>query len=285
VAFSYAVTTDVANDAVLRHNCDPVAAHILGRALTAGVLSSSLLDGPERLNLRWSYQGELRTLLVDAGSDQSVRGFLSPPRLQTRADQVEELFGEKGEIQVVRSRGGNVLNSGSTEAWLQDVVRDLAFYYSFSEQVETAMSIMIAFNRDVQRPVSLCQGIILQALPSCDPERFQRMRERLHEPACREQVQRPSQADNHFENIINLVVQDEGGDPRLRLEEGRTPRFRCTCSREKMGAVLRTLPYDERVSIVQAGEDVPISCHFCNTRYVLTVEECIRAWNHESLET
>ena len=56
-------------------------------------------------------------------------------------------------------------------------------------------------------------------------------------------------------------------------------RFRCTCSREKMGAVLRALPIPERMEMVQKKEPIAVLCHFCRERYVLTIEECIKAWN------
>jgi redox-regulated HSP33 family molecular chaperone len=57
------------------------------------------------------------------------------------------------------------------------------------------------------------------------------------------------------------------------------PHFRCTCNRHKMGAVLRALPIPDRMDMVKKKEDVVVNCRFCCERYVLTVEDCIRAWN------
>ena len=41
IAFTYAVTTSAVNEAVVRHDCDPAAAHILGRAMTGALLAAA----------------------------------------------------------------------------------------------------------------------------------------------------------------------------------------------------------------------------------------------------
>ena len=40
IAFTYAVTTAAVNEAVVRHDCDPAAAHVLGRAMTGALLAA-----------------------------------------------------------------------------------------------------------------------------------------------------------------------------------------------------------------------------------------------------
>ena len=75
VRFAYTATTGLANEAVLAHDCDPVSAHILCRALTAGVLMSPLLVDDERYTLRWQYGGALASAVVDVDSSGQVRGL------------------------------------------------------------------------------------------------------------------------------------------------------------------------------------------------------------------
>lgn len=43
IAFTYAVTTQAVNESIVRHNCDPAAAHILGRATTGALLAAAIL--------------------------------------------------------------------------------------------------------------------------------------------------------------------------------------------------------------------------------------------------
>ncbi len=278
LAFSYAVTTSLVNEAILRHDCGPVSGHILSRALTAGLLSGSLLGEDERLNIRWQYEGNLKTLLVDAAADGSVRGFVSPTDLFSYEGDVEDLFGGSGKVTVIRSRGGQVLNSGAIEAQLMNVVEDLSFFMCTSDQVETALSIMIALSRDITQPVRMCQGLLIQALPGCDLDAFDRVRRSLAEDEGRFLMSQETSADTHFETVINSITAAVTQEPGVSIGRSLNPRFECNCSRDKMGAVLRTLGREERESIVSEGRHIAIHCRFCNERYELSVDECRALW-------
>ena len=280
IAFTYAVTTRAVNEAVVRHDCDPAAAHILGRAMTGALLAAAIQPEDQRLNVCWRYQGALKTIVVDAGQDGTVRGFISPPHLSIHGDAHDELYGEVGELQVIVSKNdGSIANSGTTPISLHDAVNDLAYHYCISDQVETGMSAMIGFAPDPENPVKLCQGWMIQALPNTDLERFDRIRRRMDEPGFRELLGHGSESDGYFEQIAKTLIGDEEGFAGIQMEECPVPRFECTCSREKMGAVLRSLPIPDRMTMVKRNEPVGISCQFCNERYELSIEECIVAWN------
>lgn len=281
IAFAYATTTDVINSAVIRHNCEPVAAHLLGRALTAGLLATTTINEKERLNLRWAYHGTLRTIVVDAGPDGAVRGFISPSDL-SKSTSEQDLYGDECEIRVIRSQEGVVSASGTVKSCLQDVVDDLVYFQCTSDQVESAACVLIGFASDEKRPVRLCRGLMLHALPGCDLRTFERIRTRIASEAFRARLSHEGETDNLVEDVLNVIVREETEEPRLQLAEAGAPVFRCTCSRMKMGPVLRLLPYNERMDIVKKGENVVVNRHFCNKRYTLTVEECIREWNEKA---
>lgn len=284
IAFTYAVTTQAVNEAVVRHDCDPSAAHLLGRAMTGAVLAAAILPEGQRLNVCWRYKGALKTIVVDAGQEGSVRGFISPPQLGDYADAHDALYGELGELQVIVSgTDGSVANSGTTPVSLHDVVNDLAYHYCISDQVETGMSAMIGFNADPEHPVALCQGWMIQALPNTDLERFDRIRSRMGEPEFRELLGQESEASDYFERMAAALMRDEEDFEGVEMEACPMPHFVCTCDREKMAVILRSLPIPDRMELVQKKEPVGIRCQFCNERYELSIEECIVAWN-EKLE-
>ena len=279
IAFTYAVTTRAVNESVVRHDCDPAAAHLLGRATTGALLASALLPEGQRLNVCWRYQGVLKTIVVDAGQDGTVRSFISPTQLAGLDDAHDELYGEVGELQVVVSKDGTVLNSGTTPVSLHDAVDDLAYHYCISDQVETGMSAMIGFNPDPENPVKLCQGWLIQTLPNTDLERFDRIRRRMGEPEFRELLGQKGEADDSFEALAKALVGDEEGYEGIQQEVCPAPKFQCTCNKEKMAVVMRSLPIPERMELVKAKENIGIRCQFCNERYELTIDECIVAWN------
>jgi len=281
IGISYGVCTQLVNEAVVRHDCDPLGAHILGRALTAGVLAASQMKDGERVNIQWSYQGTLRSVVVDAGADGTVRGFISPRHLSADAETTDGLFGDKAQLRVIRTMGRNIQSSGTAQTILQDVIDDLTFFFGVSDQVETGMTAMIGFVDNPERPVALAQGLMLQALPDCDLEVFDRIRKHLDDEAVRDLLSRPCESDNYVEDILNVLLAAEVADPGLVLEGRPAPKFRCDCSRDKMKAVVRALSYEDRVDVVQKKDALTIHCEFCNETYVMTVEHCIEAWNEK----
>lgn len=278
VAFTYAVTTDAVNTIILQHNCDPAAAHILGRAVTGALLSAAILPAGQRINVCWKYHGILRTIIVDAGQDGTVRGFISPAQLDLNEDNMDKLYGELGDLQVVTSYAGKILNSGTAPVPLHDVAKDLAYYHCISDQVETGLNVMIGFNADPENPVRFCQGWMIQALPGTDLERFDRLRHRMESPAFRELLSR----ETDYEALADLLAAEEVGFSGLHTNVCPAPKFVCPCSREKMEAVVRTLPIPERMELVQKKEPVKINCQFCNRHYELSIDECIVAWNRKN---
>lgn len=278
IAFSYAHTTRTVNEIVILHNCDPAAAHILGRALTGTLLSAAILPERQRLNVCWKYQGILRTVLVEAGQDGTVRGFISPPQLNPESDESTALYGELGNLQTVTSdASGKVLNSSITPISLHNVAADLAYAHCISDQVETAISAMIGFNPDPQNPVRLCNGLMIQALPGTDLERFDRIRRRMDESKFRKKM--ATEADS--ETLLAELIQDESAFAGFHQKTCPAPRFFCPCNREKMEAVVRTLPIPERMELVQKKEPVKINCRFCNRHYELSIDDCIASWNRK----
>lgn len=276
ITFSYAVTTHMVNAAVLAHDCDPPAAHILGRALTGGVLVASRLNPGQRSNLHWKYQGSLRSLLVDAGEDGTVRGLISPKHLSEHGDSKGELFGEGGLLNHVRTEDGQILTSSTSETPLLDPVDDAIYSLCVSDQVESAGCVLIGLQPNVEQPVSLCQGLILQAMPDADLVTFEVIRARLDQSEVRDLLVRPSEVDNHFERILQAITAEDA--PVFELNERPAPQFSCQCTRSKLVSVIQALPADDQADIIAKEEPVRIRCEFCNTLYEFPVSDCQRIW-------
>lgn len=277
LAVTAAVTTALVNEAVQLQDCDPAAAHLLARGVTTGVLAASLLEPGDRVNLAWRYSGVLRTVVVDAGRDGTARGMIGPSQLGATAENSDQLYGEKGKIQVIRMRQGKVLSSGIAETRLQELVADYGHYVSVSDQTETGVVAMVGFRPDPTRPVALARGVLVQALPGCDLARFDRVRSRMGDAAFRDPLADPACDD--VRRWIAPLMDDAAQLAALALEEGDAPRFSCTCTREKMDDVARALPIPERMRMVRSKEPLAVTCQFCRKRYELSVEECIKAWN------
>ena len=276
VRFVYTVCTELADEAVRRHDCDPLASHLLCRALGAGALAIPLLNPDERYTLRWNYAGAVRSVVVEARGDGRVRGFISPPNLYEHVEEESQIHGGGGTVTVVKARADRTLSTGTGQAALLDVVDDLAFFFSTSDQVETGMCVMVGFRPDPAAPVSLCQGLMLQALPGCDLERFDRVRHRLGEPECRRLLAAQPRIDNHVERVIRILFDGEA-DPAFSLDEAPAPRFACTCSHERMREVLGAMGREELERALGAGETLKLTCHFCSAHYAMAPDDIRQA--------
>ena len=278
IGFTFAVTTEVVGQSVLMHNCDPVSAHLYGRALTAGLLAAQHLKQGEKYNFVWKYQGEVRTLVVDVKHDNGFRGFISPADLAGRGESTEKLLGDECRLDVVRSNKGRVVTASTAESILQDPVNDLCFFFSYSDQVETDMCVMIGFDHDTEHPVGLCQGLLLQALPDCDLELLERVRKRLSESTARELMSCRDQTDTYFENVLQAIFAGEESAPDLVYSGRPAPYVDCTCDAEKILFVANALPVEDREDILAKQEDLRIHCEFCNKTFSKTAEECAAIW-------
>ena len=284
IAFVHAVTTKMVNQIVVMHDCDPAAAHLLGRSVTAGAMAAALLPENQRVNMSWRYPGALKAIVVDAGQDGTIRGMISPPQLGELAEDNTALFGDVGELQVVTTADGQILNSGTTPVALHDPVNDFAYHYSISDQIETEFSALIGFQRSAEEPVIVSQGWMIQALPDCDLEQFDRIRRRMETPVFRCLAQQPDAADDGFSQVVGVLMEQELGYTGLEVARVAAPRFACRCSREKMAAVVRSIPVSERMNMIKRDEDVHIHCQFCASKYQLTIADCIAAWNNRSID-
>ena len=93
-------------------------------------------------------------------------------------------------------------------------------------------------------------------------------------------VQRSDIVDDGFGQVVGVLVEGQDLYSGLEVKKVATPYFKCTCSQEKMAAVVRSIPIPERMNMVKRNEDVYINCQFCATKYKLTIAECIAAWNN-----
>ena len=280
IGFSFAVTTEISNASVLMHDLDPISAHIYLRGLTAALLAGQQLGEGEKYNFVWKYTGELKTVLVDLKHDNGVRGFISPGDLSVRAEQIDELFGNECKMDVVRTKFGRVVTASTTESVLQNVVNDLCFFFSYSDQIETDMAVFVGFNPDVERPVAVCKGLLLQALPECDLEQLERVRKRLAEFGP-ELLGSNSESDNQFEDILNTVFSEEEGRPEILFDERPKPYLDCTCNEDKIVFVAESLPEEDREDILAKQEDLRVHCEFCNKTFCKTAAECRTIWAAE----
>ncbi|NLN07437.1 MAG: Hsp33 family molecular chaperone HslO [Firmicutes bacterium] len=267
-----ATTAGLVEEARIIHRTTPVATAALGRLLTAGAMMGRMLKGDNNLlTLQVTGDGPLGMLLATADAKGNVKGYVSHPEVSVppKAPGKLDVGGAvgKGMLRVIKDLGLKEPYTGQVELRSGEIAEDLAYYFAVSEQVPSAVA--LGFLTDTDCSVRQAGGFIIQPLPGCDEHVISTLEEKI---AKLEGITGLLVAGLSPEQILEHVL--DGFE--LEILEQITARYHCNCSREKIEQVVLSLGSKEVESMIANNEPVEIHCHFCNTRYVLSVAELER---------
>ena len=183
IRFAFGSFKTLAQTAILRHDTDPAAARLLAGALCSGALISVLLDDEERYSVRLTYPGPVKGMILDISAQNGLRGFIQNPHVMTEAHDLDSACGSGCTVSLTKSLNGKILNSGQTESAFIEPEAALSYFFSVSDQIETEIRSEIRFRPDPAAPVECAAAVMLQALPECDLDVFNKIRERLMDDA------------------------------------------------------------------------------------------------------
>ena len=158
-----------------------------------------------------------------------------------------------------RSRAADV-SGGSPQA-----ASALSYFLSVSDQVETEIRSEILLQPDPAAPVRCASAVMIQALPDCDLEFFNRMRDQLLSETAGKILNDPMLlADRKLETLTMLLCKT-ALPPAMDIAGVPAPRFVCNCSTEKIWQTARTmLGKEDFEKLLQENPDPVIRCQFCN---------------------
>jgi molecular chaperone Hsp33 len=234
----------------------------LGETCAAAALFTghAKLDG--RLSVQLRGTGALRTLFAECTAQGTVRGIAHyqeplPEPLTPRA------FGEGSVLAITIENlppGGAELMRYQSMVGLDAATLSEAFetYFSQSEQLPTR----VLLAADGERAAAL----MLQQLPEGhkDADGWTRASALFDTLAPEELLSLPSQT-----LLFNLFHEDE-----VRLLGERPLVFGCSCSRDRVAEVLRSLDLAETLASAQDGV-TEVHCDFCGQGYPFSQEELL----------
>lgn len=229
-------------------------AALLGRTVAASALFTSSIKFEGRLSIHLRESGALRLLFADCTHDGRVRGIA----------RWDEALGTAPAALEPGARLAITIENSTTESRYQGLVpveRDdlaaaLEGYFQRSEQLPTRLVLAATPER--------CGGILLQQIATAggsagaDADGWNRAEHLLATLTPRELLELPP------DQVLLRLFHEED----VRLQPAQRLAFGCSCSRDRVGAMLRSLGRSENDAVLAEQGSVEITCEFCNRLYV-----------------
>ena len=266
------ITTRLTEEARQRHKLSYVATAALGRTMSGGLLlASSMKREGSRINIRVRGEGPLGGILIDAGLDGTVRGYVDnpgvelPPNEQGKLD-VGKAVGPDGYLYVVRDVGYGYPYSSTVELVSGEIGDDIAHYLVTSEQTPSALVVGVFVGAE---GVTAAGGILIQVMPKAvrDEALVQTLEGRIAKLAgFTPLLQAGKTLPEIFEELLgdmNLVM----------LPEVQMVRFHCGCSFDRVLGALKMLGEAELQDMIEKDNGAEATCHFCGEVYQASSDE------------
>jgi len=240
-----------------RQATDGLATIAVGRLATGAALMA--IQDQVRVALLVEGNGPLGRMQAEAHPDGGVRAAVRHGQvLATCAvTTVTDAVGRAGFLHVIKDLGLKEPYRGMVQLVSPEIAEDIAWYYTTSEQIPSAVALGVLPSADGE--VQVAGGFLVQAMPGCPDSLLAELEERLRS----------------LGPVTDILK--KGGDPRTLLDavfgpvpftvSDRVPlRFSCACETLAATAIAGALPADELAEYVERREDAVITCGYCGRR-------------------
>lgn len=245
---------------VLQHQSLPMLLkQALGELMAASVLLSSTLKMEGAMVLQLQSKGALKLLVVECSSDLKLRATAKWD------DQWVKEMGNLSFVELVE-HGQFVITLDPTEGEPyqgivpiegKTIAEMLQNYMLRSQQIDTSLWLHCDGENSA--------GMLLQKLPNSTGK----------DPYVQDE-----DAWNRLNHLANTITHDElqnlapetvltrlFAEENIRLFDAKPTQFYCSCSKTKVGGMLRLLGTDEVNSILAEQGNIDVNCDFCNKHY------------------
>ncbi|WP_028974342.1 Hsp33 family molecular chaperone HslO [Spirochaeta cellobiosiphila] len=251
------------------HNLGILETLILGQSYLAGALLTSNLKGGDRVAFDVKCNGPVEGIFVESNYDGHVRGYLKndniPLDKELESFDTSPFIG-KGTLSFTKyvSEDSQPF-TGTVELQYGSIAKDLAYYFTQSEQLPTALELSILFDKEGN--VSSAGGLLIQSMPGTSQERLDEITSLLFD-----KISIAKQMANG-EDVVNILFEDfKHFSPQII---GNKPiEFFCPCSKDRFGSFLKSLPKKDKKEISTQGPfPLVLNCHNCGSEYSFSKEE------------
>lgn len=248
------------------HDLSPISTILMGRMISAtALLSMDLKDPSSDVSIKVDGVGPLSGSLVICTSAGAVRGYVNEPHLFFDDPNENYLIGKhlgSGTITVMKKYSHRSPAIGSTELVSGEIGDDLAYFFSQSEQIPSAVNLGILIDKEAR--VKASGGFILQQMPQADPKTADVLISNLS--------QTPNVSDlmDMGLSIHDILARFVLKDTKFSYEKHGHIEYQCTCTRERFMDALKLLGIAELETMRDGVSPV---CHYCSSRYFFSSDD------------
>jgi molecular chaperone Hsp33 len=255
------VRLDASWRAVVEHHQYPPAIRAaLGEAMAAAVVLTGTLKFKGQLSLQFQGPGPLHLMLAQCNHRHAIRGVARWRGEAPQAGTLAELTGGGQLAVTIENEERSDRYQGIVPLDQQQLAACLEGYFERSEQLPTRL--VLASDGEH------AAGLLLQRVASGagasieeDPRAQAAAEDAWHRIGLLLATLTPGEL---LKLPLQTVLHRLFNEDDLRLFEGSPVFFQCTCSRERVAGILRSLGEDEVRDILRERGDVEVRCEFCN---------------------
>lgn len=259
-----------------RHDYPRPVAMLLGEAVALAALVGALLKAEGRLTVQAQGEGRVQLLVAEHSPGGALRGYArladGAADSLTHAHRLApaDLLGT-GQMLITLDQGeGKPLYQGVAPLDGETLAACAESYFRVSEQTETRVRLAVGeVIAGAAAPLWRAGGVLMQRIAADDargdPEEDWRRATILFETVSDEELIDP---DLPADRLLYRLFHEEGA----RMAEPSPLADQCSCSAERLTAVLRQFPKHEVLDLVEPDGALHARCQFCAREYQLTPE-------------
>lgn len=250
---------------------------LLGELLAATAMVADGLKWPGSVALQAKMPGPLRTLMAEYRPPDGLRAIARSAQGDFTEAGLEKLSQREllkdGQLAVSLLPNEDQKNVQPYQGVINladgKLATNLESYFANSEQVPTLFALAADLSAQGNRAV----GLLLQRLPNNADDPWDEDLELIAWARLQAQL-----ADLQSSTLMETA---DAGSPKnllrsfvaiddVKLAPARPLQFACTCTREKTANILRTIPKDELIDLLEEQEKIDVTCEFCGQIYGYT---------------
>jgi len=179
--------------------------------------------------------------------------------------------GTDGLLTVIKDIGAREPFSGKVELYSGEIAEDIAAYYALSEQLPSVCALGVLVDTD--QSVKCAGGYLIQVLPGCPDGLVDILEYRVQEAGS---VTSHLAAGESIDDLVQQIFDGMG----LRILTSQEVGYVCQCSQERVERALISMPQSDREELAAKGENIQVTCQFCDKVYSFSPEEILALGNH-----